>query len=475
MKRFYFILGLLIAVTLPSLSNSQTFERRVDSSGNWKIHAANDGSMFNNNNIVGALWKDRGLIFGAGLWVGGKMEAFNRLNKTMTMSYNPNSGSSDFVPGSIESGYRRDITYQSSANYGMRLSGGTPPDEWPIRNTDYGSMFVTDISSRPSVGPPYYIGDEDMYFMYKNTDTSATLSLKPTDLRAQFDVQTQVGMFSQGLGMDVIVVKNKLIYVSNDTLFDPAVALAIDADIESTGNCDFGGKLSILSNDNVSGFFFSSDCKDNGKPLPLLGIYLLRGAGSPDKGATTLKRWTLSNDPPTKELRYDFMTSKQIDTGNITGGVIGDMRGLMASEPGYNLKRGDTLFFDYALFAYQPSNAKPNDTAAMIETGKIITDLYKSGNLDSIRKIIPLSMHNPKGSVQNQSSVFPNPASSLCTFHAKGATINNIDIFNMLGQRLLAKTIPGGIERVEVDMKDLPIGVYQVVINSQDVLKMIKE
>ena len=471
------LLGLLSVSTVDNAQAQTWFSRKQNTAGNWIIYAANTGILFNNDNQSGATWNRANpipLAFGGGLWMGGVINKGTAPTKTTTVVYDPNNGAGHFFPGSaIYDGRQLNSSAAASAKYQTMLSSSNDSSLWSVRNENGTPVYVDDIALRSSSGPSYYIGNEDFFIIYKNTDSIKITDMKKGDPYPQFEVRTQIGLWSKGFGQDVVIVKNQLIYLSSDTLNNPVVALALDGDIGVGGASSSNDKMRGFIQDSVQGVFFSSG-REGGKTAPMLGIYLLRGTSGTnrtDNGLTTVRRWTIANDPATASARYDFMTNGIKDTTD--NGITGDMRSLLASVSSKPLLQGDTVYFDYALFGYQPSNANPVDTSAIINAGKKITDLYKNGKLSNLAvKII-----HSDGSVNTieNFSVSPNPATSHCFIRSQEA-IRSLVIYDPLGRAVFSSgALNENAHSIEIDLEGLSAGVYYVMINNYLSQKFIKQ
>ena len=72
----------------------------------------------------------------------------------------------------------------------------------------------------------------------------------------------------------------------------------------------------------------------------------------------------------------------------------------------------------------------------------------------------------------NQISVYPNPATTALTIQSTNK-INQIIITNLIGQTVY--TLTCNTEQVQVNVANLPGGVYFVKINGSEVKKFVKE
>lgn len=470
MRSFFIIMFCLVAL-IPS-GHGQWFGRVSNTVGNWTAMSDNAGVVFNNGNSVGGTWKGTNLIFGAGLWVGGLVDCptCKKAPIALTVSFDPNSGASDFVGGSaIYDGDAADSSVDARNKYLPALSTNMESSLWPVRTAQGLGVYVDAIADRSSAGAPYLIGQQDIFTVYKNTDTTVRDLSNNTEVVPFFEIRTQMGFWGESLGRDVIVVRNQLIYLGTDTLLAPTIALAIDGDIGG-GTAASNNAMRGFLDDGVQGCLFRGGPLTKPAP-PLLGVYLLRGTsgtGKTDPGITTLRRWTIANDPVTSTKRYDFMTAPVTDV--VDSGQTGDMRALLASTSPSRIVRGDTLYFDYAIGAVDPSGSLASDTSNIIALGRTITKLYHSGSLGTLDV--------PTRSVgSTQLGIFPNPVgeAATCRIVSSPEPIRTIEILNVLGVSVRSNVMADESSSATIDLAGLPPGLYVVRINGSNSTKLVKE
>ncbi|MEP7234741.1 MAG: T9SS type A sorting domain-containing protein [Ignavibacteriota bacterium] len=455
-----------------SPANSQWLSRAKTSGNNWSVATANNGVLFNDGPVGGAVWSDgqnnQSLIFGCGLWIGGKIYSpISGQLKSSTITFDPSTGQGDFCPGSLLfNGAHIDSGSTASEKYRVYESSTDRPEEWPMRLVQSTPTYIDNITDRSLAGQPSYIGDEDLFSICKNTDTGFfTLWHKPQPI-SHFEIRTQIGTWHKGLGADVVIVKNKIIYLDTNTLYDPVVALAIDPDlpvIHESSDHSYGFLTDSISGCMVSAF----------DAVPALGIFLLRGfsfANYPDAGMTGLHQWSISTDPPSRELRYDFMVDT---TKDLTSQFAGDLRIMISSKQSQPLHSKDTISFDYALFAFQPEQSgKKGDTASLkkvIETGKIIKNLYDKSTLN---KLDAKNEYHPSQS--GTLSVYPQPSQSECTIMTDGESIKSIHLFDVSGREIRIASQPILSEsKMTLSTSSLPQGFYTLCINNHLRTKLI--
>jgi hypothetical protein len=462
-------LVILSFIAIPK-AKSQWHDSDTNTIGNWKFIAANNGVVFNNDNIAGAYWprgtSDR-MIFGGGLWLGGKVITFiDRMTKAVSIGYNPNTGQSDFCPGSaIYDGTFIDSSASATEKYGMYSSVRTPNNEWPIRLVNSKPSYIDDVSLRASSGPPAFTGDEDIFIVYKNTDTSFFAPWHLGQPIPHFEIRTTLSSWRKGLGADVILVKNQIIYLDTNTLYDPVAALALDPDLPSQGNSNL--ELGFIT-DSVSGcMVYTHDVKTQ----PVLGVYLLKGFSTShhiDPGITSLHRWTIVNDPPDRESQYDFMTDETKDT--LSTGITADMRLLLASAHSEPLLKGDTINFDYALFIFQP--AANNDTASLkkiIDVGARLKRFYEKDSLSLLDV-------RSQGLLKSETvDIYPNPSGAKCTVVAN-EPITSVRLFDVTGKEISLQLPERSYStEITIPLNGIPAGIYFIELNHHLRTKLIVE
>lgn len=452
---------------IPVSAFSQWYGRIGNTLGNWRGFIDNQGRVFNNGNLPGGTWDTTGVVFGGGLWIGGLVNTNQGKRPEVAMTYDPNSAVSMFIPGSNSSGkIFLDSNEITSSKYWPWRSTAISDSLWPERVINGVPEYIDNVPDRIKSGSSYHIGDEDIFSIYKNTDSTFWIGRDSLVPMPQFEIRTQIGFWSEGFEKDVVLVKNQLIYLSQDTLFNPVIALAIDGDI-GTGALTANNKMRGFIDSGVQGCLFSSGPNVT-TTEPILGIYLLRGtssAGINDNGITTLRRWTISNDPLTSQGRYNFMTSGLSDVTD--NGTPGDMRAMIASASDKAFIKGDTIYFDYALYAEQPSKQNPFDTTAIIENGRVITQLYKSGKLGSL--FVP---HLPKN--EDLFNVYPNPVDQQCNVISNMENIKSIEVYDVLGSLLSKNLYSGNDLSVQFDLRNFAAGIYYAKINGEYFIKVAK-
>lgn len=167
------------------------------------------------NGVGGTFWprgRRNQYIFAGGAWFGARKRppGSDSLRKRVMITYNPNSGLSWMVPGTIEDGdevntttdagvnkYRTYFSTDFNSTDGLDFQNPTFP-RWPIWDTspadtirynNYYGLYVNDPAQRFKTNyskGPAFISEEDVFCTFKDTDLSyyegALPSARQTDI-----------------------------------------------------------------------------------------------------------------------------------------------------------------------------------------------------------------------------------------------------------------------------------------------------
>lgn len=361
-------------------------------------------------NVGGGYWPRRGnnqYIFGGGIWFAAQKippgSVTGQKRKLCVISYNPNSGASWMVPGSINDGdevqnnlrdkYRVYFSTDFRPNDGAaRVSTDGP--NWPIWDTDQGAEIKVDRyfgRHEPDVAKrnnstypkgPAFISGEDIFSVFKDTDLQRyeggedIQRAKGYPMRLQFEQM----FYTWGFGdyKDFMFMKYDIINFSNDTLTECYMAPAMDMDIATRLN-NVGG----AANDRTRFYFEDTtlnlavqwtnpDRGEGGRDFGYIGFDFLEspavdanGFIRKDKkvftneeqlGLHAFRNWIIQNDPVDDDSRYNFLAEevKDGDTGP------GDKRFLMSTGP-FNLRPKDTARVVVGLIMAKTSKGRDAD------------------------------------------------------------------------------------------------------------------
>ena len=373
---------------------SGAFDQQRNVVSNIDFYTSNYGIFgFNIRQQVGGTFWPRGTgnqyLFAGGAWFGAlkRPPGTSDLRKRVMITYNPNSGQSWMVPGSIADGNVVDqsegvnknrIYFSTDFNTadGTDLTHPTFP-KWPVwdagandtlRYNNYYGLYInnTDERSRSKYAKgPAFISQEDIFAIYKDTDLSR---YEGGALRRQaegfpFGLQIEQMIYSWGFGdyADFVFLKYMFIHPEKyaDTLYNCWMAGVMDVDIGLRTNSSNGAQndraryYSEEDTLNLAVQWSNADRGEANQGFGYLGFNFLEspavdvdGFIRKDKkqfpvteqlGLRTMRNWPIAVDPIENEDRYNFMSSQDRDGDQGPG----DRRLLMATGP-FNMRPGDS-------------------------------------------------------------------------------------------------------------------------------------
>ena len=359
------------------LGKTTGFEVRLSNISNNEFYLANYGVFGHNvaTGLAGWYWprqSNKAYIFGMSVWFGTKKKVGADTLKLVSVGYNPNSGASWFVPGSIDDGLSRlDDSDPNAAKYYLYMGTDFTPagvnaknkDKavWPIRWKDqtrtpgkngYFGEYISDPTERANYAP-VFISQEDMFSIYKDTDVKANPEYKPgSGYPVGLDIQGTTYSWGFGPYKDFVFFVYNVINKSSDTLRSCYLAPAGDPDMgtatndhnayylrDPSLNLAFQFTETEAGYAGILGFDFLESPKvksvaDSIEVFQKTG--LTRNIGE-QIGLTTFRNWTIDIDPANGPARYDFMASGTRDQDNGPG----DKRLLTATGP-FTMNPGDT-------------------------------------------------------------------------------------------------------------------------------------
>jgi hypothetical protein len=394
------------------------------------IIALNSGHLNSFNDSIKVQWprnSENQYIFGGGLWFGAKKwnADTNKYSKLVSIGYNPNSGRSWFIPGSINDGdlllsgtekkYRiyRSSDFNETTGVPHITSDGP---SWPLWKTDYGTPYhygttlhdyVNNVNNRnidTYPDGPLFVSDEDFSIIMKDTDLSLyEMGAEVAQKRGyplKSEIEQRVYSWETGEMKDVIVISYILENKSDDTLFDCFLAHVSDPDLGHISDTIHGSYgFSYQAGNDYARFYHEDptlnmgyvwsgvDRGEEGNGLGYMGLSLIEtpavdenGYVRSDKvifqpeeqiGVTSFPTWPISLDKLQCEDRYDFMAS----------GIIGeqekasDIRMMLSSGP-FNIAPGDKAHFAIALTFAMPAkggeaDGTPEDITGLKANGKM--------------------------------------------------------------------------------------------------------
>lgn len=281
---------------------------------------------------------------------------------------------------------------------------------------------------------PAMLSQEDIVNVYSDQDVSANPEYRQ-GLGYPFGLNIVEVIYSWSFGRyrDMIFVRHKVTNASKDTLYECFVAPAFDPDLGVGGSAaanDYNSYFGLLNADTLrarrvfpkNSPYYQDPTKlnmgyqwsgpESGKQYGVIGFSFLESpvtvngnivdnsdsaavngygpGGQSQLGLTTFKKWTISNDPPTPDLRYDFVSDGSKDH-DVT--IQGDMRLLFSTGP-FTLAPGKSV-----------------ETTVAIGIAQASTTNLES-NKDSIVKLIAFAH-----------TVFADTTGSYAATHDSSATI----------------------------------------------------
>ncbi len=346
------------------------------------------------NGVGGTFWprgRNNQYIFAGGAWFGARKRppGSDSLRKRVLITYNPNSGLSWMVPGTIEDGndvvntadgginkYRACFSTDFSTTDGSDFANPTFP-RWPIWDTspndtirfnNYYGLYVNNPTDRfKTVYPkgPAFISEEDVFSVYKDTDLNyyegGVTKRKADGYPLGFQIEQMVYSWGFGDYADFIFLKYMFIHPTNfkDTLFDCWMAAVQDVDIAPRTNPVGGAqndRARFYAEEpglNLAVQWTNSDRGEAGQGFGYLGFNFLESPAidaekflrkdkrqfpvSEQLGMRTMRNWPITEDPIENEDRYDFISSQRLD-GDLGPG---DRRLMMSTGP-FNMLPGDS-------------------------------------------------------------------------------------------------------------------------------------
>lgn len=268
----------------------------------------------------------------------------------------------------------------------------SPAQKWPIWDTSvvktlkqnyYFGDYISDVNLRDKEKPvngknpkPAIMSQEDIVNIYSDQDVSNNPEYRPNSgYPFNLNIIEIIHSWSFGRYRDMIFVRHKITNASTDTLYECFMSPAFDPDLGAGGGAAANDRNQYVGSDPVGdlartqktlkGTCFENDParlnmayqsseKESGKEYGVIGFAFLQspvtnsagvvldisdslavgGYGLSDSrkqlGLATFKKWTIANDPPTSDLRYDFLADGSKDGD---GGIVADVRLLFSTGP----------------------------------------------------------------------------------------------------------------------------------------------
>lgn len=425
----------------------------------------------------------------------------------------------------------------------------TPIYRWPVWKTDaasgkagenfnFGSRMPS-VKTRDSLASlnekPVFISEEDIINSYSDNDISANPEFKP-GAGYPFGLNIQESIYTWGFGRyrDIIYVRYHVTNASKDTLKECFLAPAIDPDLGIGGSAAANDMNSAIDNtdklivsralgsdpayqDFVNnpellnmGYQFSSP--ESGKEYGMIGLALVEtpvvvnneiidnsdslrlGGYGPNSlyrqnrlALSSFRSWTISNDPPTSNGRYEFLSGRRKDHDP---SIIADKRVLLSCGPFDLIPRASVTTTLAIGIAHPSTTVRSNNLDSLIRLMAFAhrffaTPVVNSGDPNSVTihhfEDLPFiadvkQKPSPSGF---DLETYPNPCSSVSVVHftlAEGSKVQ-IKLFDEIGSEVLAipeKYFPKGEQNVALDMRDICSGMYSCMLTANGAKKMVK-
>lgn len=382
------------ATNLIQKTYTTVYDNQKNTVSNFQFFTSNYGifALDIANNIGGGFWP-RGsgnqYLFGGGIWFAAKKQKPgttdpDSMKKLVTISYNPNSGGSWFVPGRIEDGdliVDDDIyTYRTCFSIDFKRDG-TPllakdKYSWPVwdisaddtlKKDRYFGRYVKDDALRTVsqyTKGPAYISGEDIFATYKDTDLrryeGGTSKMKNEGYPLRLQIEQTIYSWGFGDYRDFVFLRYEITNKSDQLLKECWLAPVMDADIAVSTNASGGAandRVKFYESDPSLNLAFQWSNGDRGERnlgFGYLGFDFLESPavdvfGFPRKdkkyyttseqlGLVTFRNWPIDQDLKESEERYNFISSRRRDGESDAG----DQRFMMATGP-FNMNPGDTV------------------------------------------------------------------------------------------------------------------------------------
>lgn len=126
---------------------------------------------------------------------------------------------------------------------------------------------------------------------------------------------------------------------------------------------------------------------------------------------------------------------------------------------------------EIGFFDSYPSNNNANFSGAWN-----VYPFFESGNIvisgDSGMTLVKSASLSVEDEVQSPFAIFPNPAENILTVSSQGETINQVRIYNVLGQSVFNKSFSNNLSET-INISELNSGVYLVSINDTTTKRLV--
>lgn len=262
---------------------------------------------------------------------------------------------------------------------------------------------------------------------------------------------------------------NGIIINNNNLINESEMTNTISGIIENNGNLlnDTGAvffNIGLLKGENIvhSGDFFNEGGLSPGNENQIFGTYVLNGGNLNSYIHASSAILNIELGGVSAGIDYDqFLVENNVELGGTLSVEL-----LNNFEP--NIGDSFTVLLQEGniLSTFNTVNL-PN-----LSEGKIWNTIEYDNTTGVVLSVISSSVLNVDD-IKNSSnvSVFPNPTDGVIAFKGLNKS-ENISVFNMLGEEVLISSVSKELNRV--DLTSLHSGVYFVVIEGKERLKIIK-
>ena len=134
----------------------------------------------------------------------------------------------------------------------------------------------------------------------------------------------------------------------------------------------------------------------------------------------------------------------------------------------------DTTMADWALYNTNLPAVHVEDLQINYSTNQLWAATYGRGIWTTTKADHTVALSTPELARTNTLTIYPNPASTQINIRAS-EQIKSVEISNILGQTIDSQHPSGNRQMVTVSVSGLPVGVYFVKVNGNEVRKFVKE
>ncbi|MGZ5244803.1 MAG: T9SS type A sorting domain-containing protein, partial [Bacteroidia bacterium] len=176
----------------------------------------------------------------------------------------------------------------------------------------------------------------------------------------------------------------------------------------------------------------------------------------------------LINPTTNKSTKYAYSGNPVNKTGWVMGKTEVDKRGLGSTGP-LTLAANQKHTFNFAYITSFKTNGSINDNLTTMYSDVAKVKSYYNNEILSA----PENSHSAK--LNMYFSAYPNPANDLLNLQWNNSSAENVRIMNMLGQTIWSEKISAGENKISIDTKHFPRGIYMAVIEngSQKAVKRV--